>query len=204
LASRLSIVLATRNPGKIREIRAILGDLAVDLLTADDFPQVGPVAEDGLTFEANAVTKAAYIREHTGLVSLADDSGLEVDALGGRPGILSARFAGDKASYADNNRKLLDLLRDVPFEQRTARFVCVAALAVPGGDVMLKRGEVEGLITDTAAGGGGFGYDPIFYVPAYGKTVAQLDDATKNRISHRAKAFRAMAGVIGDLLKGGR
>jgi XTP/dITP diphosphohydrolase len=123
--------------------------------------------------------------------------------LGGLPGILSARFAGEGASHAANNAKLLRLISDVPFERRTARFVCVAALALPGGEVVLRRGEVEGLITDEPAGTGGFGYDPIFYLPDFGATMAELDAAVKNRISHRARALAAIAEVLRTVLEGG-
>ncbi len=200
LNDRLRVILATRNPGKIREIRYILGSLPIEFVTLNDFPHVGAVSEDGLTFEENAAKKALHVWEHTRLTSLADDSGLQVDALDGEPGIFSARFAGEHASYEDNNRKLLALLCDVPFEKRRARFVCVAALVVPGGELVLRRGEVEGLITDVPAGAGGFGYDPIFYLPSYGKTVAELSDQVKNTVSHRAKAFAGMRQPLGSML----
>lgn len=200
MTSRLKVVLATRNPGKVREIGAILADLPVDLVAIQCFPEIVPVPETGRSFEENAAQKAARVAKAAGLVSLADDSGLVVDALGGQPGILSARFAGETASHEDNNRKLLRLISHVPFEERSARFVCVAALAAPTGRVILRRGEVEGLITDTPAGRGGFGYDPIFYIPRLGKTVAELDEAVKNSISHRAKAFAAIAAVLREML----
>lgn len=199
MKSRLQVVLATKNPGKVREIGAILARLPVDLVGLERFPEVEPAEEDGATFAENAAEKALHAWRTTGLVSLADDSGLLVDALGGRPGIRSARFAGVRATHQENNIKLLGLLSGVPLENRTARFVCVAALAFPNGEIVLKGGRLEGLITDTAAGAGGFGYDPIFYLPDLGKTVAQLDEATKNRISHRAQAFRAMGRVIEEL-----
>jgi XTP/dITP diphosphohydrolase len=202
LNSRQQIVLATRNPGKVKEIGEILARLPVELLGLDRFPELEPAIEDGSTFDENATKKAVHAWQQTGLVSLADDSGLEVDALGGKPGVLSARFAGEKASYEENNRKLVGLVSSMPFKERTARFVCVAALVTSAGDVVLRRGYVEGLITDRPAGCGGFGYDPIFFIPRYGKTVAQLDDATKNRISHRAEAFRAIGLVIQKMLKG--
>ena len=198
-ASPVKIVLATRNPGKIREIAAILAHLPLELVGLDRFPGVEPGEETGETFAENATAKAVHASRETGLAALADDSGLLVDALGGRPGIRSARFAGERATHEENNRKLLGLLSGVPREQRTARFVCVAALALPGGKVVLREGRLEGMITDAGAGAGGFGYDPIFLVPEFGQTVAQLDEATKNRISHRAQAFAAMAGVIADL-----
>jgi XTP/dITP diphosphohydrolase len=196
----LKIILATKNPGKVREIGAILARLPVDLAGLDRFPEVEPAEEDGATFAENASAKAVHAWRKTGLVALADDSGLVVDVLGGRPGIRSARFAGERATHQENNLKLLGLLSGVPLEKRTARFICVAALALPTGEVILREGLLEGLITDAAAGTGGFGYDPIFYLPDFGKTVAQLAEATKNRISHRAQAFQAMARVIDDLL----
>ncbi|MFZ1946578.1 MAG: XTP/dITP diphosphatase [bacterium] len=196
MSSSLRLVLATRNAGKIREIRAILARLPVELVTLESLPEAGSAREDGLTFEDNAAKKALHVWRATGLAALADDSGLEVDALGGRPGILSARFAGESATHAENNRKLLDLLAGVPPGRRRARFVCVAALARPGGELVLTRGEVEGVISDAPAGTGGFGYDPVFYLPAYGKTIAELDEAVKNGISHRAAALRAMAPAI--------
>lgn len=198
--SSLKIILATKNPGKVREIGAILAHLPVNLAGLDRFPEIEPAEERGATFAENATAKAVHACRKTGLAALADDSGLVVDALGGRPGIRSARFAGERATHQENNLKLLGLLAEVPPEKRTARFVCVAALALPTGEVVLKEGRLEGLITDAAAGTGGFGYDPIFYLPDFGKTVAQLEEATKNRISHRAEAFRAMARVIDDLL----
>lgn len=203
MASSSRLVLATRNPGKIVEIRAILSSLPVELVTLEGLPEIGSAEEDGLTFEQNATKKALHVWKATGLAALADDSGLEVDALGGRPGILSARFAGEEATHAENNRKLLALLSGVPPERRRARFVCVAALAKPDGEVVLTRGEVEGVISETPSGSRGFGYDPVFYLPAYGRTIAELDEATKNNISHRAGALRAMRPVI-EALAGNR
>ena len=193
--------MATRNRGKVREIAAILEGLPIRLLALDDFPGVEAAVEDGLTFEDNATKKALHVWRKTGLTSLADDSRLEVDALGGRPGIFSARFAGDGASHAANNRKLLGLLGGVPPGERTARFVCVAALVTLGGELTLDRGTLEGVIGSAPRGQGGFGYDPVFCVPGYAKTVAELDEAVKNAISHRAKAFaevrRRLEGLLG-------
>jgi XTP/dITP diphosphohydrolase len=199
LAERLQIVLATNNRDKVEEIRCILASLPVDLLSLRDFPDVRPASEDGLTFEENAIAKALSVWEQTGLACLADDSGLEVDALGGLPGVRSARFAGEHASYGDNNAKLLGLLRDVPDEKRGARFVCVAVLVTPKGKIVLQRGELKGKIVDHARGTGGFGYDPIFYLPRLKKTVAELGEDVKNSMSHRAKAFEAMKGFIQSL-----
>jgi XTP/dITP diphosphohydrolase len=196
----LKVVLATGNPGKIAEMKQILGGLPLEFLALKDFPELGHADEDGLTFEENAAKKAIYVWEHTRLLSIADDSGLEVDALDGQPGIFSARFAGEHASYEANNRKLLALLRGVPTERRKARFVFVAALIRPEGEMLLRRGSLEGVIAEAPTGSCGFGYDPIFYVPAYGKTVAELDEAVKNTISHRARALSGIKQVIEELL----
>ncbi|MFH1314420.1 MAG: XTP/dITP diphosphatase [Candidatus Eisenbacteria bacterium] len=195
----LRIVLATGNQGKVKEIKHILGSVQVEFKTLLDFPDVVPAEETGSTFEDNALAKALHVWRETGLASLADDSGLEVDALGGEPGVRSARFAGEDGSYAANNEKLIRVLSDVPKDERTARFVCVAVLVTPAGKMVLQRGEMEGLIVDEPRGSGGFGYDPIFYVPHLKKTVAELDEAEKNSISHRAKAFGAMKSFIAAL-----
>jgi XTP/dITP diphosphohydrolase len=192
----VTVVLATRNPGKIREIGAILSGLPIDLIALDRFPGIRQVVEDGATFEENASKKALCVRDQTGLLTVADDSGLEVEALGGRPGILSARFAGEHATHAENNAKLLGLLAGIPPERRGARFVCVAALAAPGGNLVLRRGEIAGHIAEQPSGSGGFGYDPVFFVPEFGRTMAELDEGIKNRISHRAKAFGEIARLL--------
>lgn len=200
MTERLRIVLATRNPDKVREISDILASVPVDFMTLMDFPDIRSVEENGATFEANAVKKAVHVWRQTHLASLADDSGLEVDALSGQPGILSARFAGEAASYKENNEKLIGLLKGVPTERRRARFVCVAVLVTPKGKIVLQRGEVEGTIIDEARGSGGFGYDPVFYLPHLEKTVAELDEDVKNTLSHRAKAFGALRDYIMALL----
>ncbi len=196
------IVLATRNENKVREIGDILSSLPVALVSLVDFPDIPEIVEDGTTFLENARKKAVTVHEHTGLLSLADDSGLEVEALGGRPGITSRRFAGPDATYADNNALLVRHMKDLPREARKARFVCVAALAGAGGAARYTEGDLAGYIVEEARGEGGFGYDPLFYVPEYDKTVAQLDEAVKNRISHRAKAMSAMRHVIESVLRG--
>jgi len=196
LTERLKVVLATGNENKVREIRHILGDAPIDLVSLAEFPDVTVAEEDGRSFEANALKKAISVWQQTGLASLADDSGLEVDALGGEPGVKSARFAGEGASYADNNRKLLEKLRSTPEEKRKAAFVCVAALVTPKGKMVIQRGEVKGRIIDQYRGEGGFGYDPIFYLPQEKKTLAELGAEEKNKISHRAQAFNAMRDFI--------
>ena len=185
----MQIVLATRNQHKKQELVALLGDLPIPIRTLDDFPGAPDVIEDGDTCEANAMKKAVEIARYTGLTAVADDTGLEVDALGGRPGIFAARYAGEQASYEDNCRKLLRELRDVPRDKRGARFVTVAAIAIPGGKIQLVKGVLEGSIAEEAAGSYGFGYDPVFVVPEYHQTLAQLSPDVKNRISHRARAF---------------
>ena len=199
LGELTKLVLATRNQDKIREIEHILGDVPVQLVSLADYPEVPPVHEDGATFEENAIKKAMHVWQHTGLASVADDSGLEVDALGGEPGVRSARFAGEPVSYEANNRKLLEMLHGLPEEDRGAKFVCVAVLVSRKGKMVLQRGELKGLITDNPAGTGGFGYDPVFYLPRKKKTVAELDPETKNEISHRAQAFSALKPFISAL-----
>jgi XTP/dITP diphosphohydrolase len=182
-------VLATRNPDKGRELAALLKDLGIRIRTLAEFPGAPDVVEDGETCEANAVKKAETIARVTGLPAVADDTGLMVEALGGRPGVHAARYAGDGATYEDNCRKLLHELAGVPHERRGARFVTVAAIADPKGKVEVVQGVLEGLITEVPAGSKGFGYDPLFFVPELGKTLAQLTPEEKNRISHRARAF---------------
>ena len=192
------LVLATRNRHKGEELAALLGDLGIRIRTLDEFPEAPEVIEDGATCEANAVKKARAIAETIGLPAVADDTGLEVDALGGRPGIFAARFAGEGATYEDNCRKLLHELTGVPRERRTARFITVAAMAFPGDGVQVARGVLEGLIAEAATGSHGFGYDPIFLVPELGKTLAQLSPEEKNRMSHRAKAFGQVRIMLQD------
>jgi XTP/dITP diphosphohydrolase len=192
-------VLATRNENKVREIKEILEGVSVDLVSLADFPDVSPVDEDGTTFEENAIKKALHVWKQTGLASVADDSGLEVDALDGKPGVMSARFAGEPGSYRANNEKLLEMLKGVAGDDRKAKFVCVAVLVTPKGKMVLQRGELKGLITDEPRGEGGFGYDPVFYLPRKKMTVAELDPATKNEMSHRGKAFESLKPFINSL-----
>ena len=194
------IVLATRNRHKGEELAALLGDLGIRIRTLEDFPAAPEVDEDGTTCEANAIKKAAEIARATGVAAVADDTGLEVDALGGRPGVFAARYAGEHATYEDNCRKLLQELAGVPTMKRTARFLTVAAIALPGGDVRVAQGILEGLITEKAIGDRGFGYDPVFFVPELRKTLAELTAAEKNRISHRAKAFLQAKEMLRDIV----
>ncbi|ALA58777.1 XTP/dITP diphosphatase [Nitrospira moscoviensis] len=193
------LVLATRNRHKGEELAALLGDLPIRIRTLADFPHAPEVVEDGTTCEANAIKKATEIARATGLPAVADDTGLEVDALDGRPGVYAARYAGEQATYADNCRKLLQELSGVPRKQRTARFLTVAALAGPDGTVRVTQGALDGVITEQPRGGEGFGYDPVFFVPALGRTLAELSPAEKNAISHRAAAFRKMKEILRGL-----
>lgn len=191
------LVLATRNPDKGAELQALLDGLGVTIRTVAEFPDAPEVVEDGETCEANAIKKAASAARHTGLLSVADDTGLMVEALGGRPGVHAARYAGEAATYEDNCRKLLEELAGVPRQNRRARFVTVAALAFPDGRLRTVEGALEGLIAEEPAGSAGFGYDPVFLLPAMNKTLAQLSPEEKNRLSHRARAF----GKVRELLE---
>lgn len=191
------VVLATRNPGKVVEIAEMLGGLNIRLRSLADYPEVGEIAEDGRTFAENAVKKATTVALATGCLALADDSGLEVDALGGRPGVLSSRYG---PSDRERNERLLAELRGVEQERRTARFVCVAALADRRGHAIARKGVCEGLIALAPAGEQGFGYDPIFFLPDRGLTMAQLSREEKNLVSHRGKAFRAIRAVLERVL----
>lgn len=195
------VVLATRNRHKGAELAAILADLHIHLRTMDEFPDVPEIVEDGETCEANAIKKARAVSEATGLLAVADDTGLEVDALEGQPGIYAARYAGLQATYEDNCRKLLLQMAGIPREQRTARFVTVAAVASPSQPVEVMTGQLDGLITEEPAGVQGFGYDPVFYVPELGKTLAELSSEEKNRISHRAKAFAQVRELLQNRLQ---
>lgn len=195
-----ALLVATHNKGKLKEIQAILGD-EVTLKTMDDYPDVPEVIEDGDTFEANAIKKAVEVAEATGEITLADDSGLEVDALDGAPGVYSARFSGEGATDQKNNDKLLELLTDIPESRRQARFRCVIAVVAPGGEPKTASAAWEGRIVDTPRGENGFGYDPLFFSPEHRATSAELPRAEKNRASHRGKALRAARPLIVDVLK---
>ncbi len=184
-----TLVLATRNRDKVREMRQVLAGAGWEVLSLEEFPGVPEVIEDGTSIEANAIKKAVTVAQHTGFLAMADDTGLEVDALGGAPGVCSSRYAGPGATYADNVRKLLRQLEGVPEEQRQARFRCVIALA-QGERVRTVEGVCEGVITTVPKGDGGFGYDPVFLVPSLGKTFAEMPLAQKNAISHRGQALQ--------------
>ncbi len=186
----MKIVLATNNQHKIKEIKEILKDPNLEILTLADFPDFPKPEETGKTFEENATIKAKSVYDFTKIASIADDSGLEVDALNNMPGILSARFAGEGCSYEDNNLKLLNLMKDIPWDKRSATFVCVVAIAYDFKNIKIVEGKVKGVIAQKQMGKNGFGYDPLFYYPPLSKTFAQLALDVKNEISHRAIAFR--------------
>jgi XTP/dITP diphosphohydrolase len=185
----MKLVLATRNKGKVKELAGSLGACGIEVLSLDDFPQVGEIEEDGTTFTENAIKKARETSILTATLALADDSGLEVDCLKGEPGVYSARYAGVGSSDRANNDKLLSQLAGVPTEKRTARFQCVIAIAHPNGAIHTVQGTCEGVIGHEPKGDMGFGYDPLFYLPEYDKTFAQLELTLKNKISHRGKAL---------------
>ena len=200
MSRRREILVATRNPGKQREVTAVLGALGVEFVTLERFGDLAEAVEDGETFAANAAAKARHYSRLTGMWTLADDSGLEVDALGGAPGVRSARYAGPQRSDAANNARLIVELRDVPDERRTARFRC--AVAVASGERLLAEasGTIEGRIIDEPRGSNGFGYDPHFLIPELGRTSAELPPEHKNRISHRGRALAALAPELTRLL----
>lgn len=186
------LIFATGNEGKMKEIREILGDLDIQLLSLKDAGITADIEENGNSFEENAVIKATAIRDLTGEIVLADDSGLEIDYLNKEPGIYSARYMGEDTSYHIKNANLIERLDGVPDEKRTARFVCAIAAAFPDGTVRTVRAAMEGRIGYEEKGENGFGYDPIFYLPEYGCSSAELSMEEKNKISHRGKALRAI------------
>lgn len=186
------IIFATGNENKMKEIRQIMEDLPVEILSLKQAGITADIVEDGTTFEENALIKAKAIAEITNEIVLADDSGLEIDALNKEPGIYSARYMGEDTSYRIKNQNLIERLEGVAEEKRTARFVCAIAAAFPEGEVLTTIGTIEGRIAHEEKGENGFGYDPIFYVPEFGCTTAELPEEEKNRISHRGNALRAM------------
>ena len=186
------IVFATGNEGKMREVRLILQDLGFPVLSMKEAGVSLDIEENGTTFAENAMIKARAVWEKTGGIVLADDSGLVVDYLGGEPGVYSARYLGEDTSYEIKNQAIIDRLADAKEEERTARFVSAIAAVLPDGSELVTEGTVEGLIAHEPAGNGGFGYDPIFYLPEYGVTSAEIPIQKKNEISHRGKALEAM------------
>ena len=194
------LLVATHNRGKILEYRALLSDLPLAVTWLDEQGIAEDVEETGATFVENASLKAAAYAQLTGLWTWADDSGLEVDALDGRPGVYSARYGGPGLNDADRYRRLLAELAPVAPEQRTARFHCVVALAIPGGPIYTAEAAIEGLIVDEPRGAHGFGYDPVFFIPDQQRTMAELEPAIKNRISHRGRAAVEARKIIISLL----
>ena len=195
----MNIVLATRNKKKVEEIKRIVKDMPISVYSLDDFPDCPEVVEDGKTFEENAVKKARAVSSHTNMPALADDSGLEVYALDGEPGVLSARYAGENADDRKNTEKLLNEMRSVPDGKRGARFACCIALAFPAGDLALRDGKAEtftgyseGSIGREPKGSNGFGYDPVFYPAGCKRTFAEMDDEEKDSLSHRGAALKKL------------
>lgn len=188
----MELVIATRNPKKVEEIRRILDGASLSLLALEAFPGCPEVEEGGESFEANALRKAVTVARHTGKAALADDSGIEVDALGGAPGVFSARYAGGGADDRKNLQRLLDELAPVPPARRTGRYVCWLALAFPDGRTATFSGTVEGRIGTAPRGSRGFGYDPVFYPEGETRTFAEMTDAEKDAVSHRGRALRAL------------
>ena len=193
------IVLATKNKGKIKEMRELLAPMNIEVLSLADFSPVDDAEENGVTFAENAMLKARYYFAHTGTLCLADDSGLEVDALGGRPGVYSARYSGEDATDAANNAKVLREMEGIEKDKRTARFRCAMAL-VGEGIELTTDGTCEGALLTEERGQGGFGYDPIFYVPKFDRTLAEMSSEEKNSISHRGAAVRKMADLIAEMM----
>ena len=192
----MDLVIATSNQHKLKEFRALLEGFPITLLSLRDFPRLPAIVEDGASFVENALKKAVVVARATGKLTVADDSGLEVEALDGRPGVYSARFAGEGARDAENNAKLLGELKGVPPAKRGACFKCVLGIARPGGGTASVEGECRGVIIDAPRGHHGFGYDPIFLVPEYNKTFSEMAPEEKNRISHRSRALKKLLETL--------
>ncbi len=196
-----TIIFATGNEGKMREIRQIMAGIDVELLSMRQAGIEADIVEDGKNFEENAIIKAKAVAEKTNHIVLADDSGLEIDFLNKEPGIYSARYLGEDTSYDIKNANLLERMEGVPDEKRTARFVCAIAAAMPDGEIFTTLGVIEGRIDYEPKGENGFGYDPIFYLPEYGCTSAELSEEKKNAISHRGRALEAMREELGKRIE---
>jgi len=200
----LEIVLATRNANKLREFRAMLHDIDISIVSFGSFPECPEVIEDGKSFAENALKKARTIAEYTGHVTIADDSGLEVDLLGGMPGIYSARYAGEEADDRKNNEKLLKELGGVPMERRGAQFRCVIAVVDPDGAEQIVEGAYRGIIITEPHGNNGFGYDPVFLDEQSGFTFAEMDPEHKNQVSHRSRAIQELKKILQGFLEKSR
>lgn len=197
----MDIVLATKNRDKLEELKSLLAGLHIGITSLFEHPEIPDIVEDGVSFEENARKKARAVAHVTAGWALADDSGLVVDALGGKPGIYSARFAGKQGDYAANNAKLIEVMRDVPDEKRGAAFVCAMVLIAPDGKEWAVEGRCEGTILREPKGNRGFGYDPLFFISEEGRTMAELPSDRKNEISHRGKALKQIKKVFVDLTK---
>jgi len=197
----MKILLATQNQGKVHELQALIGKEDFEVLSLNELEGWEEIEETGTTFAENAALKARVATARTGLIAVADDSGLVVDALAGAPGVFSARFAGEPKSDEKNIDKLLALMENVPDEKRTARFRCALAVRTPEGEEYLTEGTVEGKILRQRRGQGGFGYDPVFFVPDFGRTMAELSTGQKNKLSHRAQAVRQAVPILQELKK---
>ena len=195
----MKIILATHNADKRKEMMAALASLNVEILSLVDFPHVGEIVEDGDTLTENAIIKAKTVFEITGIPAISDDTGLSVDALNGAPGVYSARYAGENATYTDNVGKLLEEIKDVPLQNRGAQFETVMAF-IDNDTELIAHGVVKGQITETLKGVGGFGYDPVFYIPEQEKTFAEMTILEKNQISHRGIALRNLKGILRSYL----
>lgn len=191
-----TVIIASGNQGKLKEFQTLMSGLNVEVKSLKDYPHIGDIEENGQSFAENAYIKAKAVSEVTGCLCIADDSGLEVDALGGAPGIYSARYAGEQKDDAANNQKLLEALKDVPDEERGAQFHCAIVAIDKDGKRYDAEGIVRGRILRAARGDNGFGYDPLFYVEEFGKTTAELSMEEKNKISHRGQAVRAIVAIL--------
>lgn len=198
--TKKTIIIATHNKGKAKEFKSLFDEYGYTVKTLHDFPEIGDVAETGTTFSENALQKATFISQELDTIVLADDSGLEVDALNGAPGVYSARFAGEHGNDKKNNEKLLADLKNVPKEQRTANFHCTLALVGPNKEPLFVEGNIKGLILFEPQGENGFGYDPLFYIPELKKSMGELTDDQKNQISHRALAIANLRADLDDWL----
>lgn len=197
----MKIVLATQNRGKVSELQTLLRDMGVEVISMDEAEAVAEIIEDGSTFKENAMKKALVVSRATGLVAIADDSGLEVDALEGRPGVFSARYSGEGATDEENYLKLLDEIQNVPDDKRTARFKCVMVTCRPDGECISSQGSCEGHIIREPRGTQGFGYDPVFVPEGDNRTMAELTKKEKNRISHRGRALKILKAELNNFLR---
>ena len=196
----MKLIIATHNSDKEKELRSVLDDCPVEVISLEQFPDIGDIEETGSTLYENAKLKADTVNRITNLPCLGDDTGLEVDALGGAPGIYSARYAGDDVSYEDNMTKLLEELRSTPSEKRTARFRTII-FYTDGERELYTQGEIQGIITKSPRGANGFGYDPVFYIPELKKTMAELTSIEKNKLSHRGQAMRKFRKLLLDIIQ---